>query len=249
MSAQPLIAPVSLESAAAAPTLFEPWTTRASYLRAKRCFDVVVALALLLLLLPVLLMVVAAIMIESGRPAFFVQKRMGARPKRRRKSISWSPELFGVVKFRTMVQGADQSPIHEEFVRAFTARDTSGASSDGLPYKLADDPRITRVGRFLRETSLDELPQLINVITGDMSLVGPRPVPAYEVAAYDDHHWERLAALPGITGPWQVEGRGRVTFDEMMNMDIEYVRRQSLAQDLGLLARTLPIVFNKKGAR
>jgi lipopolysaccharide/colanic/teichoic acid biosynthesis glycosyltransferase len=155
--------------------------------------------------------------------------------------------MFGIVKFRTMAPDADQSPIHEEFVKAFTAG--TSCEDDDAPFKLANDPRVTRVGRFLRQTSLDELPQLINVLTGDMSLVGPRPVPTYEVAAYDPHHWERLAALPGITGAWQVNGRGRVTFDEMMNMDIEYVRQQSLAHDIGLLARTLPIVFTRTGAR
>ena len=114
--------------------------------------------------------------------------------------------------------------------------------------KLTDDPRVTRIGRILRRTSLDELPQLFNVLKGEMSLVGPRPVPLYEAAAYVDWHLERLAALPGITGLWQVRGRGRVSFAEMVRMDIAYVRNQSPLLDITLLLSTIPAVMSGRGA-
>jgi lipopolysaccharide/colanic/teichoic acid biosynthesis glycosyltransferase len=114
--------------------------------------------------------------------------------------------------------------------------------------KLTDDPRITRVGRFLRRTSLDELPQLLNVLKGEMSLVGPRPVPPYEAAAYQDWHRERLAGLPGITGLWQVKGRGLVSFTEMVRMDIEYLRSQSTWLDFKIMLATIPAVLFGRGA-
>jgi len=247
MSATPLLADLTFDRADVASPQTHAWTTRASYVLAKRVVDFTLGLLLLIALLPALALIAAAVLIDSGRPVFFVQKRVGSRPRRKRGVVSWAPQMFGIVKFRTMTRDADKSPIHEEFVKAFTAG--THCEDDDAPFKLAHDPRITRVGHFLRRTSLDELPQLINVLTGDMSLVGPRPVPTYEVAAYDPHHWERLAALPGITGAWQVNGRGRVTFDEMMEMDIAYVRQQSLAHDIGLLAKTLPIVFTRTGAR
>jgi lipopolysaccharide/colanic/teichoic acid biosynthesis glycosyltransferase len=142
-----------------------------------------------------------------------------------------------------MTQNADQS-LHQTHIQAYVEErlDTTRI------VKLTDDPRVTRVGRILRRTSLDELPQLLNVLKGDMSLVGPRPVPIYEAAAYADWHRERLAALPGITGLWQVDGRGRVSFTEMVRMDIAYVRNQSLLLDIKLLLSTIPAVLSGRGA-
>jgi lipopolysaccharide/colanic/teichoic acid biosynthesis glycosyltransferase len=123
------------------------------------------------------------------------------------------------------------------------------ASDEGGPkFKLSNDPRVTRVGHILRKTSLDELPQLVNVLKGEMSLVGPRPLPTYEVAEYQAWHRERLAALPGITGLWQVQGRCEVTFEEQVQMDIEYVRNQSLWQDIKILLSTIPAVVSGRGA-
>jgi lipopolysaccharide/colanic/teichoic acid biosynthesis glycosyltransferase len=113
---------------------------------------------------------------------------------------------------------------------------------------MATDPRITKIGRFIRKTSLDELPQLLNVLKGEMSLVGPRPVPEYEVALYKDEHYVRLLALPGLTGLWQVKGRGEVTFEQMMQLDLEYVRNQSLALDLWILIMTIPAAVFGWGA-
>jgi lipopolysaccharide/colanic/teichoic acid biosynthesis glycosyltransferase len=148
-----------------------------------------------------------------------------------------------------MVPRAAESPIHEEFVRAFISGDLAPAPDGEATYKLAADPRVTRIGQALRASSLDELPQLFDVLRGTMSFVGPRPLPAYEVAAFDGRYHERLAALPGISGLWQIDGRGRVPFEQMMQMDIDYVRRQSLRLDGMLLVRTVPAVLSRRGAR
>jgi lipopolysaccharide/colanic/teichoic acid biosynthesis glycosyltransferase len=213
------------------------------YVSVKRSIDVVAAAALIVALAPLLVLITLLIVGGSGRPVFFRQERVGARPRRRDGELEWEPCTFRMIKFRTMVPGADRSPVHEQFVSAFV----SGGESPG-DYKLRHDPRVTRVGRLLRATSLDELPQLFNVLGGTMSLVGPRPVPLYEVAQYQPRHHGRLAARPGITGLWQVAGRGRVSFEEMVRMDIEYVNRHSLWLDLGLLLRTLPAVISRRGA-
>jgi lipopolysaccharide/colanic/teichoic acid biosynthesis glycosyltransferase len=147
-----------------------------------------------------------------------------------------------------MVDGADQS-LHAEYVRAFVEGRVDAGDGGDAAFKLAHDPRVTRVGRILRRTSLDELPQLFNVLKGEMSLVGPRPVPPYEVAQYRESDAERLAALPGITGLWQVDGRGTVPFDEMIRMDREYVRNQTVWLDLKILAATIPAILSGRGAR
>jgi lipopolysaccharide/colanic/teichoic acid biosynthesis glycosyltransferase len=147
-----------------------------------------------------------------------------------------------------MLPDADSVPLHEEFIESFVKGTAQAEAGDHPMFKLQGDPRVTMVGRILRATSLDELPQLFNVLGGSMSLVGPRPVPKYEVDLYEEHHRERLAARAGMTGAWQVQGRGRVSFEEMMELDLDYVRRQSFAVDLALLARTLPAVWRKAGA-
>jgi lipopolysaccharide/colanic/teichoic acid biosynthesis glycosyltransferase len=211
--------------------------------------DLVVATVALLGTLPLMALIALLIVCDSGRPVFYRQDRVGARLRRRGGRLAWEERTFRILKFRTMVRDADRQPLHEEFVRSYVAGsiDADTQSADG--YKLDADPRVTRVGALLRRTSLDELPQLWNVLTGSMSLVGPRPVPPYEVALYEPAHRERLAALPGITGAWQVAGRGRVGFEEMVRMDIEYVRQQSLTGDLSLLLRTIPAIFSARGAK
>jgi lipopolysaccharide/colanic/teichoic acid biosynthesis glycosyltransferase len=220
------------------------------YLAAKRTLDVVVALLAIVAFLPLLLIAAVAIMIDSGRPVFFVQRRVGARARRDGGRWRWQLRTFRMLKFRTMVVDADDHTMHRDFVTAFVNGTTPEGGADEAPFKLSADPRVTRVGRWLRATSLDELPQLLNVVIGDMSLVGPRPVPPYEVAAYPTHvHLARLAGLPGLTGPWQVSGRGVASFEEMVRMDVDYLRARSLWLDLQLLARTLPCVFSRKGAR
>src|SRR5207237_5945382 len=154
---------------------------------------------------------------------------------------------FTVFKFRSMHARSDATP-HIEFIKQYIAG-TVGAAAEGAVYKLTQDSRVTPVGHFLRKTSLDELPQLFNVLSGEMSLVGPRPPIPYETECYDVWHKQRLlAAKPGITGLWQVEGRSRVSFDEMGRLDLEYARTWSLWLDLKLLLRTPHAVVSAKGA-
>ena len=215
--------------------------------RTKRLLDIGISLILLVVVSPVLMAIAVALKLDSRGPVIFVQERAGSRRIVRRGLVWWEFRTFDCYKFRSMYTHNDES-THQRFIKEFVDGHI-GPEADGVPtFKLTGDDRVTRVGRFLRRTSLDELPQLVNVLKGDMSLVGPRPVPLYEVAEYESWHYERLAALPGITGIWQVYGRGRVTFAEMMRMDIEYVRRPSLGADLKLLAATLPAVMAGKGA-
>jgi lipopolysaccharide/colanic/teichoic acid biosynthesis glycosyltransferase len=202
--------------------------------------DVVLASLLLLVLLPLLAFIALVIKLDSPGPVIFVQERVGARRRSHARRTVWEVANFPFYKFRSMVWDANQS-AHQAHIQAWM-EDTART------VKLTEDPRITRVGRLLRRTSLDELPQLINVLKGEMSLVGPRPVPTYEAAAYLDWHRERLAALPGITGRWQVNGRGQVTFTEMVRMDIEYVRNQSPWLDIKILLATIPVVLSGRGA-
>jgi lipopolysaccharide/colanic/teichoic acid biosynthesis glycosyltransferase len=215
----------------------------------KRFLDVLLALVLIAIATPLVLLISLMIVVDSGWPVLYRQERVGARRSRRSGRAHWDERRFRILKFRTMVAGADASGLHERFIESFIAGELTRDAQEGASFKLRADPRVTRAGRLLRATSLDELPQLLNVLGGTMSLVGPRPVPPYEAALYQPRHRERLAALPGITGPWQVAGRGRATFEEMVNLDIEYVRRQSLWLDLSLLARTLPAVLSRRGAR
>jgi lipopolysaccharide/colanic/teichoic acid biosynthesis glycosyltransferase len=214
----------------------------------KRVLDVAVATALIVVCAPLLLIIALAIVIDSGWPVLYRQERVGSR-RSRRGDPRWQERRFRILKFRTMVRNADSLPIHEQFIKLFVAGEVASVERDRAAFKLSEDPRVTSVGRLLRATSLDELPQLFNVLQGTMSLVGPRPVPPYEVALYEPWHRERLHALPGITGPWQVQGRGRVSFEQMVLLDIDYVRRRSLGRDVSLLLRTVPAVFKKRGAR
>ncbi|HEX3722420.1 MAG TPA: sugar transferase [Nitrolancea sp.] len=213
----------------------------------KRFLDLSVASGLLLVLSPLMSLIALLIKLDSQGPVFFSQERVGARREVDRDGVArWKTQPFRVLKFRSMVNNADQS-IHESHIRAFVSG-TLNQETDEQNVKLHDDARITRVGKILRRSSLDELPQLINVVKGEMSLVGPRPVPVYEVEGYQQRHFERLHASPGITGLWQVEGRGQVPFEEMVRMDIWYVRNVSLWLDLKIMAQTIPAVFRGKGA-
>ena len=193
----------------------------------KRLLDVTLSLAALLALAPLILALALAVRLTSRGPAFFVQERVGLHGRR-----------FGMVKFRSMRVGA----------HAARAALAAGSDRAGLCFKMRDDPRVTRLGRILRRTSLDELPQLWNVLRGEMSLVGPRPALPEEVAAYPAAALERLAALPGITGPWQVSGRADIGFDEMVRLDVAYVRGATIAGDIAILARTVRVVLSGRGA-
>jgi lipopolysaccharide/colanic/teichoic acid biosynthesis glycosyltransferase len=222
---------------------------RPSSLLAKRAIDVVLASILIVVLCPLLLAIAILVAIDSGRPVLYAGERVGSRPRRRHGGIEWEVRTFRMLKFRTMRTDAAASALHREFVRAFLAGEISPGPAGGVVFKIADDPRVTRVGHWLRVTSLDEMPQLLNVLLGTMSLVGPRPVPPYEVAGYEPHHMLRLAALPGMTGIWQVRGRGRTSFEEMVRMDVEYVRTRSLGLDVWLLLATVPQVLLRRGAK
>jgi lipopolysaccharide/colanic/teichoic acid biosynthesis glycosyltransferase len=243
--------PPALDTDAGASSRAASGAPTVTYLVLKRCLDVMLAVPFLVVALPLFAVISLLIVLDGGWPVFYRQERIGARPVRHNGRLTWIEHSFRIVKFRTMVRGADRTPVHEQFIEAFVNGQAAPDASEPVDrsYKLATDARITRIGRLLRATSLDELPQLLNVVAGTMSLVGPRPVPPYEVALYAPGHRERLAARPGITGAWQVQGRGRVSFDEMMDLDIDYVRHQSLRLDLSLLARTLPAVLRRSGAR
>jgi lipopolysaccharide/colanic/teichoic acid biosynthesis glycosyltransferase len=212
----------------------------------KRVLDLVLAAVLLVLLAPAMLAIAAAVALGSRGPVLYRQERWGARRRRTPDGgVAWEARVFRCLKFRTMVRRADEA-AHARHVRAFVRGELDRG---GGSFKLEGDGRVTRVGRMLRRTSLDELPQLVNVIRGEMSLVGPRPVPCYEVESYPGE-WclGRLGARPGITGLWQVHGRSVVSFEEMILMDLDYVARPSLGRDLGLLLLTVPAVLRRRGA-
>jgi exopolysaccharide biosynthesis polyprenyl glycosylphosphotransferase len=205
----------------------------------KRFMDVAGSLLAIILFAPVFLLIAAAIKLTSKGPVFFEQKRVGQYGK-----------SFVFLKFRSMHVNNDAS-VHKEYVRQLIAGQAEAKASDngGAVFKITNDPRITKVGAFLRRTSLDELPQFINVLRGEMALVGPRPAIAYEVEAYDIWHRNRvLEAKPGITGLWQVTGRSKVTFDEMVRLDLRYAKSWSPWMDLLILLRTPGAVVFGEGA-
>ena len=197
----------------------------------KRCFDITVASMLLVSVAPVMALIALMIRRDSHGPVFFRQTRLGM-----------DKHEFRLLKFRTMRVGTS-ADAHRDFVRAHF--DRRAAPGPGALYKVDQSADITRVGRWLRRTSLDELPQLINVLLGDMSLVGPRPCLAYEVELFQPHHFERFQVPAGITGLWQVEARNHSSFAEALDLDVAYVRGWSLGLDLRLLARTPRVVFRR----
>jgi lipopolysaccharide/colanic/teichoic acid biosynthesis glycosyltransferase len=210
-------------------------TARASAV-AHRSFDLVVALLLLVFLAPLLLLIVAAVRLDSSGPAIYRQRRVGLRGRD-----------FLVNKFRSM--RADANPErHRAYVEQLIQQGDETECSRGGLYKLVVDDRITRVGRVLRKWSLDELPQLWNVVRGDMSLVGPRPVIPYEVECYPDWYHGRFTVKPGLTGLWQVSGRNEHTYEEMVRLDIEYANSATLHGDIAILLRTVWVVLLRRGA-
>jgi lipopolysaccharide/colanic/teichoic acid biosynthesis glycosyltransferase len=203
----------------------------------RRLLDISCGLALILLFSPILIGVALAVRIDSRGPAFFRQRRVGYREKE-----------FTLFKFRSMRVDADPQG-HQEYVTALI-KGQGSAQNGGREnlYKLAVDNRITPVGRWIRRWSLDELPQLFNVVRGDMTLVGPRPAIPYEVAEYPSWYCERFSVKPGLTGYWQVSGRSERTYEEMVRLDIEYAQRRSLGLDLSILVKTPWVVLSRKGA-
>jgi len=217
------------------PEVDEKNDSRKLSLIVKRGMDIAGSLLALLVFSPLFLAIAVAIKLTSPGPVFFRQERVGQLGR-----------LFSFLKFRTM--RADNDPkIHQEYVSKLIRGEVAGTK--GKVFKITADPRVTRVGRFLRKTSLDELPQFFNVLKGEMSLVGPRPPIPYEIQAYDLWHRRRvLEAKPGITGLWQVRGRSRTTFDEMVRLDLQYAKSWSLWLDLRILLETPRAVFSGKGA-
>jgi lipopolysaccharide/colanic/teichoic acid biosynthesis glycosyltransferase len=201
-----------------------------------RALDVAVAATLLLMLLPLFAILAVAIRLDSKGPALFRQRRQGLGQRE-----------FTVNKFRTMYTGAGHAQ-HQAFVEKLITGEHVNEDASKPFYKIARDPRVTRVGHVLRKSSLDELPQLWNVLIGDMSLVGPRPPLAYEVAKYPPHWFGRFAVKPGITGLWQVSGRSELTLEEMIRLDLDYAQRRSLRLNLMILLRTIPEVLFARGA-
>lgn len=223
------------------------------YFFLKRIVDVAITVLALILLAPIMVIIAFLIAIDSPGPVIFTQQRVGARRRSLNGQAYWQQTSFNFYKFRTMRADADQT-LHKKFVEAYIAGDKNGMSEvqpdkDAKDeYKLSRDPRVTNIGAFLRKTSLDELPQLWNVITGDMGLVGPRPAIPYEVDRYKPWHLQRFATLSGITGLWQVSGRSRMAFDDMVKLDIEYSETQNLWLDIKILLWTIPAAFLGKGA-
>jgi lipopolysaccharide/colanic/teichoic acid biosynthesis glycosyltransferase len=196
--------------------------------RVKRLLDVAISGTALLVAAPAIAAIAVAIKLTDHGPIIFRQSRsgLGGRP-------------FQIYKFRTMCVGADKMKT------ALRAQ----SEQDGPAFKMTHDPRVTAIGQFLRKTSLDELPQLFNVLKGDMSLVGPRPLPIDEQNACDPWHRARLDVMPGLTCVWQVKGRSRVSFDEWMRMDLSYTKNYQVTQDLKLIVQTIPAVLLRRGAK
>ena len=203
----------------------------------KRALDVTVSSLLLLLLAPVLAAIAIAIRLDSKGPALFRQSRVGLNER-----------PFTILKFRTMTTGNDNS-AHREFVVSMLRNDLTNEDETGdQTFKLVDDPRITRLGGLLRRTSLDELPQLINVFKGEMTLVGPRPSLFYELEEYESRHRLRALSQPGMTGLWQVEGRSLLHMRDALELDAKYVESCSLKGDLKILARTPSALLTSRSA-
>ena len=195
----------------------------------KRVFDIIVSSVMILLFSPIFLIITALIYLDDGGPALFVQKRVGMRKKH-----------FNLYKFRSMVKNAEQLQADLEKENEI----------DGAAFKITDDPRITKIGALLRKTSLDELPQLFNVLIGNMSLVGPRPLPLRDYEQFYQHsHRRRFSIKPGITGLWQISGRNDIDFEEWMKLDLSYIDNWDLWLDFMILLKTIPAVISQKGAK
>ena len=201
--------------------------SRLFYHICKRIMDVVCSAAALAVLSPIFLAVAVAIKLEDKGPVIFTQNRTGKDGK-----------VFRMYKFRSMYVDAEKR--RSELLAQNEA--------DGPLFKIADDPRVTKVGRFIRRTSIDELPQLVNILKGEMSIVGPRPLVTYEQNQCTEYQAQRLLVKPGLTCIWQVSGRSDTSFDELIEMDLEYIRNQSLWLDIKLILKTVVVVFTHKGA-
>ena len=199
------------------------------YIKIKRVIDVILASVALILLSPLFAIIAIAIKIDSKGPVFFAHKRIGKNGK-----------IIKLYKFRSMVINA------EELIKSFTPEQMREYKEN---YKLTNDPRITKVGKFLRKTSLDELPQLINIINGDLSIIGPRPVVADELEKYGVNKDKFLSVTPGLTGYWAANGRSNTTYEQRMEMELYYIDNLSLKMDIKVFFKTILLVLKKEGAR
>jgi len=209
------------------------------YERAKRVLDVMLSCCLFILLLPLMVFIALIIKLDSPGPVLCVQRRVGK-----------GGHVFRFYKFRSMFNDVDHTIAHREFARQYINGNCSsqGDCQNNLYKPPGNGSGVTPIGRWLRKYSLDELPQLVNVLKGDMSLVGPRPSMDYEVEEYADWHYKRLEVLPGITGLAQVNGRSTLPFDDIVRYDIQYIENRSLWLDLRILLQTVPIVLSAHGA-
>lgn len=203
------------------------------YERIKRMFDIVLSALLLILLSPLLLVVALAIKLDSPGPVLFVQRRTGryGRP-------------FNFFKFRSMSYSPQHVEVHRAYVRQYANGADGAETANGVHKPLNNGLVITRVGKVLRQTSLDELPQLWNILRGDMSFVGPRAWADYELESYKDWHYRRLEVLPGLTGLAQINGRSALAFDQIIRLDIDYIDQRSLWLDAKILLKTVPVVLS-----
>ncbi len=218
------------------PDILKPGISRQATSFIKKLMDITGSLLALLLFSPILMIIGAAVKLTSDGPVFFKQERMGL-----------NGETFTFLKFRSMYSNSDHNR-HKDYIKKLIKEGKDDADAPGV-YKLSNDPRITHLGVFLRKTSLDELPQFINVLKGEMSLVGPRPPIPYECELYDIWHKRRLFSVkPGITGLWQVTGRSSTTFDEMVRLDLKYINEWSLWLDIKLLLKTPWVIITGRGA-
>lgn len=206
------------------------------YLRVKRVVDLLFTMLILLPFCLIIVIVAAAIRLDSAGPVFFRQKRVGLNGRE-----------FTIYKFRSMYVNNDTSLHREAIVKYMNGHKLNENGAGDLSYKQVDDPRVTRVGRFLRKTSIDEFPQFFNVLRGEMTLVGPRPPLPYEVEYYSARDRLRLCGKPGLTGTWQVYARSKVPFQSMVEMDLAYLTQQSLRQDFKLIALTIPVMIKGSG--
>jgi lipopolysaccharide/colanic/teichoic acid biosynthesis glycosyltransferase len=225
---------------------------RRTYYVAKRFIDIVLVLVAAPVVVPLVLLLGLLVKLDSRGPVIFTQQRFGARRLRVNDTVAWELRPFRFYKLRTMYASTDTA-VHQAYLEAYIAGDELAMRrfdthrSDGS-YKMTNDKRITRVGGLLRRLSLDELPQLWNVLKGDMSLVGPRPPLAYEIAKYATTDYQRVAGPAGLTGSWQVSGRSTLNFEEMVELDTAYLAEQSIWLDLKIMARTAPAALSGRGA-
>lgn len=211
-------------------------SNRTRYASGKRLLDLLLGGVSFVVTLPVAVAIGIAIKVDSRGPVLFRQRRIG---------LDGQP--FTMIKFRSMVPDADESTHRDYYRKLVDGTAEPRVNEDGDPVFLLDDPRVTRVGRLLRRTSLDELPNLLNVLQGSMSLVGPRPPIPYEVQFYDERSKGKLRVKPGMTGLAQINGRGSLTFAQIIDYDLDYVNRHSLRLDLMILLKTLPVVLTRRG--